>query len=118
MKRYIRSSMQLSDDEIVRKFEDAGLETTNNPREAIYLLRDGTLISGFYEGIRSEDHRCAECLFNDTNRYDPYFWDKLFETTGMAILHPETEKALIGKGQQLTEAQQEVLDELGYWVNR
>ena len=116
MKRYIRSAY-MTDSEIIDKFEENGLQTTRNPHHAIYLLRDGTMISGFYEGVRSEDHRCAECLLDDTDRYDPQFWDKLFEATGMILLHPETEKAMIGKGQTPTDAQNRVLDELGYWLN-
>ena len=107
----------IPDSKIKEKFLAEGLELTRNPHEAIFLLRDGSMISGFYEGVRSEDHRCAECLFDDTDRYDPHFWDKLFESTGMVVLHPETEKALIGRGQRLTEEQQAILDELGYWIN-
>ena len=116
MKRYIKCTY-MPDEEIIQKFGDEGIVTTHNPRHAIYLLRNGTLIDGFYQGVRSEDHRCAECLFDDFDRYDPHFWNKLLEATGMVILHPETEKALVGRGQQLTDAQQAVLDKLGYWVN-
>lgn len=118
MKRYIRcNSAYISDDEIVDRFQDDGIELTSNPKNAIYVLRDGRMIRGVYQGVRSEDHMCAECLFDDINRYDPYFWDKLFESTGMVRLHPETEKALIGRGQSLTYEQQNILDELGYWIS-
>ena len=118
MKRYIRcNSAYISDDEIVDRFKDDGLELTSNPQDAIYVLRDGRMIKGVYHGIRSEDHRCAECLFDDIDRYDPHFWDKLLEATGMVILHPETEKAVIGRNQSITYAQQQVVDKLGYWLN-
>ena len=70
-----------------------------------------------YQGVRSEDHRCAECLLDGVDRYDLHFWDKLFEATEMVILHPEIEVALIGKGQKLTYEQQQVIDELGYWID-
>ena len=115
MKLYIRcSSAYISDDEIVERFLDDGLSLTANPNNAIYILRDGRMIQGIYQGIRSEDHRCAECLFDDIDRYDPHFWDKLLEATNMVILHPEIEKAVIGRGQQITWEQQEVIDQLGY----
>ena len=117
MKRYIRcSSAYISDDEIVSRFIDDGLELTSNPKNAIYVLRDGRMIRGVYQGVRSEDHRCAECIFDDVDRYDPHFWDKLLEATEMVILHPETEKAVIGKGQRLTWEQQEIVEQLGYDV--
>ena len=76
------------------------------------------MIKGVYEGVRSEDHGCAECLFDDIDRYDKHFWDKLFEATGMVMLHPETEKAEIGYGQQLTWEQQQIIDKIGYWLSK
>ena len=113
MYRYIRAT-QMTDKEIKQRFAEDGLVTTHKPEEAIFLLRDGTLISGFYEGVRSEDHRCAECLLDDTDRYDSKFWNKLLEATGMIILHPETDKALMLYGQRLTADQENILDKISY----
>jgi len=111
MKKYIRCAY-MTDDEIVQRFAEDGIDTTSNPSDAIYILQDGRMIKGVYQGVRSEDHRCAECLFDDFDRYDPHFWDKLFEATGMVLVHPETNKALIGRGQSLTYEQEEILEKL------
>ena len=115
MKLYIHVTTDLSDSEILNRFEEAGIELTSDPFEAIYLLRNGKLISGgFYDGIRSEDHRCVECLFDDINRYSPNFWEECMKRTGMVILIPETEQAMMLKSQVLTTPQQKVLKQLNY----
>lgn len=116
MYRYIRA-VTLTDSEIMSRFRDIGLDTARDPRHAIYLLRDGSMISGFMEGVRSEDHRCAECLLDDTDRYDPKFWHKLLEATGMILLHPETDTAMMLYGQHITPEQEAVLDELSYVID-
>lgn len=119
MKRYIKSTtIQLSDTDIVDKFTDYGLETTSNPYDAIWLLRDGTLISGVYDSIRSEDHRCAECLIDDYDRYDPNFWEVLFDRTGMIALIPETHTAWLSPNQDITSKQQTILNKLDYELER
>lgn len=115
MKSYIHATTDLSDDEILNRFDEAGIELTTDPFEAIYLLRNGKLISGgFYNGIRSEDHICAQYLFNDIDRYTPDFWEKMMKRTGMVVLIPETEQAVMLKSQVLTTPQQKVLKQLNY----
>lgn len=119
MKRYIKTTVEyLTDSDIVDKFSESGLETTSNPYDAIWLLRDGTLINGVYDGVRSEDHRCAECLIDDYDRYDSDFWQVLFDRTGMIALMPETQTAWLSPGQNITSKQQAVLDEINYEVER
>ena len=62
----------LTNNQIIKMFKAEGVEITNNLKEAIYILSDGTLIGGmFYDGMRTEDHRIIEILFGDINRYTP-----------------------------------------------
>lgn len=85
----------ITDDEIVETLENEGFEMTNDPNDAIYVLRDGRMISGqIYYGVRGEDHRMIENLFNDIDRYDEKFWETAFERTGVLMLIPETRMAL------------------------
>lgn len=115
MKLYIHATHALSDEDIVEKFTDSGIELTTNPFEAIYLLRNGKLISGgFYDGVRGEDHRCVQCLFDDINRYSPNFWEECMKRTGMVILIPENRQAMMLKSQILTVPQQKILKQLNY----
>lgn len=109
--------LELSDKQIVEIFEDNGYDLTNNPNHAIYVLRNGSMIDGVFVGNnRSEDHRCAECLFDDIDRYDENFWSELFRRTSMVLLMPETETALKGKNQKLTPQQTKILEKLNYEI--
>ena len=93
--------------QIIKIFEDEGIETTDNINEAIYILTDGTLISGmFYDGMRTEDHRIIEILFDDIDRYTPNFWSIAHERTGMIQHVPETSYILKTVGQEVTTEQQ------------
>jgi len=97
----------ITNEEIIKKFEAEGIETTDNLAEAIYILSDGTLISGmFYDGSRTEDHRIIEILFDDINRYTPNFWSIAHERTGMVQHVPETSYILKTAGQEVTTEQQ------------
>ena len=97
----------LTNKQIIKMFETEGIETTDNLKEAIYILSDGTLISGmFYDGSRTEDHRIIEILFNDINRYTPNFWHIAHEITGMIQHVPETSYILKTAGQEVTTEQQ------------
>ncbi len=119
MKQYVKcTTSYLSDDEIVDRFVDYGLELTSEPEDAIWLLRDGTLICGVYEDIRSEDHRCAECLIDDLDRYDNNFWDEVFKRTGMIALVPETCTAWLSPSQHVTPKQKQILNYLHYDIER
>src|SRR5699024_4535169 len=97
----------LTNKQIIKMFEAEGVETTDNLAEAIYILSDGTIISGmFYDGSRTEDHRIIEILFNDINRYTPNFWSIAHERTGIIQHVPETSYILKTAGQDATTEQQ------------
>ena len=97
----------LTNKQIIKMFEDEGVETTDNLAEAIYILSDGTLICGmFYDGDRTEDHRIIEILFDDIDRYTPNFWSIAHERTGMIQHVPETSYILKTVGQDVTTEQQ------------
>ena len=97
----------LTNQQIIKMFEDEGVETTDNLEEAIYILSDGTLICGmFYDGDRTEDHRIIEILFDDIDRYTPNFWSIAHERTGMIQHVPETSYILKTVGQDVTTEQQ------------
>src|SRR5699024_5846749 len=82
---------KLKNEKIIKMFEIEGVETTDNLAEAIYILSDGTLISGmFYDGDRTEDHRIIEVLFDDIDRYTPNFWSIAHKHTGIIQHVPET----------------------------
>lgn len=98
----------LSNKKIIEMFEEEGIETTDNLEEAIYIMPDGTLISGmFYDGMRTEDHRIIETLFNDIDRYTPNFWEIAHKRTGMIQHVPETSFILIKQGQEPTPEQEQ-----------
>lgn len=103
--------MKLTNEQIIELFEAEGVETTEDINEAIYILDDGTLISGmFYDGMRTEDHRIIEVLFEDIDRYTKYFWEQAHERTGMIQHVPETSFILIKQGQEPTEEQKQYFD--------
>ena len=98
--------MKLTNEQIIEAFENEGIETTIDINEAIYILSDGTLISGmFYDGDRTEDHRIIEILFDDINRYDNDFWKLAHERTGMIQHVPETSYILKTVSQEVTTEQ-------------
>lgn len=97
----------LTNNQIIKMFEAEGVETTDNLAESIYILSDGTLISGmFYDGDRTEDHRIIEILFSDIDRYTPNFWSIAHERSGMIQHVPETSYILKTVGQGVTTEQQ------------
>lgn len=109
----------LSDRDIVDRFEDEGFSTTNNPRDALYVLRDGTLIDGFYgTDTRMEDHRMVEVLFDDMDRYTDGFWEEMYDRTKMVQLIPETKTAIVfsNSTNDITEKQKKIIKSLGYMV--
>lgn len=104
---------QLTNEQIIELFEAEGVETTENLNEAIYILDDGTLISGmFFDDMRTEDHRIIEVLFDDISRYDNNFWEQAHERTGMIQHVPETSFILIKQGQEPTAEQEQYFDEV------
>jgi hypothetical protein len=90
-----------------------GIELTELPDHAIYILPDGSLIDGcFYDNERSEDHRLAESL-SEFDRYDGNrFWLDLFNNLNMIMLVPETKTILITKQQTITPEQTDQMNML------
>lgn len=102
---------KFTNDEIIELFEDEGVETTEDLNEAIYILDDGRMISGmFYDGMRTEDHRIIEVLFDDIDRYTEDFWQQAHERTGMIQHVPETSFILVKQGQEPTLEQEQYFD--------
>ena len=75
-----------------------GIELTQLPDHAIYILPDGSLIDGcFYDNDRSEDHRLAESL-SEFDRYDGNrFWLDLFNNLNMIMSVPLQISVEIGR---------------------
>lgn len=108
----------MTEEEIEEKIENAGYSMTDDPLNAIYVLPDGSMINGDFDcGMRGTDHRMIECIFDGRiNRYDPHFWDKVFEVTGAVMLIPESQEVLIPEEMKdsVTRLQWEVINEIGY----
>lgn len=101
----------LTNEEIIELFEAEGVETTESLDEAIYILDDGRMISGmFFDGMRTEDHRIIEVLFDDIDRYTKDFWEQAHERTGMIQHVPETSFILIKQGQEPTAEQKQYFE--------
>lgn len=80
----------LSCETIRNRLEEADRYMTDDPFSAIYALRDGSLVSGNYNGgVRCEDHNCMNAVI-DTDYYDRQFWHDVFSETGVLMLIPET----------------------------
>lgn len=109
--------MQLINNKIVDTItsEEEGYTLTEKANEAIYILSDGRMISGYEEGgnTRTIDHRMVECLM-ETDRYDNEFWEEVHARFKLVMLVPETKIALVKPGQKITDEQQNVLNELEY----
>lgn len=123
MTDYENKNGQVTDEQIKAYVEDYGYEMTDNLDEALYILRDGSMISGGYDmGIRGEDHNMIVDLIsegvekNKNSEGATNFWKALHQKTSLVRVVPETNSALIATGQQLTAPQRHVIDELGYKV--
>ena len=123
MTDYENKNGQVTDEKIKAYVEDYGYEMTDNLDEALYILRDGSMISGGYDmGIRGEDHNMIVDLISEGVEKDKNsegatnFWKALHQKTSLVRVVPETNSALIATGQQLTAPQRHVIDELGYRV--
>lgn len=123
MTDYENKDGQVTDEQIKAYVEDYGYEMTDNLDEALYILRDGSMISGGYDmGIRGEDHNMIVDLIsegvekNKNSEGANNFWKALHQKTNLVRVVPETNSALIATGQQLTAPQRHVIDELGYKV--
>lgn len=123
MTDYENKNGQVTDEQIKAYVEDYGYEMTDNLDEALYILRDGSMISGGYDmGIRGEDHNMIVDLISEGVEKDKNsegatnFWKALHQKTSLVRVVPETNSALIATGQQLTAPQRHVIDELDYRV--
>ena len=66
MTDYENKNGQVTDKQIKAYVEDYGYEMTDNLDEALYILRDGSMISGGYDmGIRGEDHNMIVDLISE-----------------------------------------------------
>lgn len=89
--------------------EDAA--TTEDINQAIFIMKDGTLIDGEFDcGIRGDDHNELLDYFNGMN------WEELHQQLDIVRLVPETKFALIGKGQELNQVQQDLLNDSNYQI--
>lgn len=102
------------------------LSFTDDPTRAIYLFPNGEMIDGWskeariYGGTRDSDHgNSIQGLIPNLNRYvnSDEFWIKYFEKLNFVLLVPETGVAIYAYNQELTKAQQLVLEELDYQVD-
>lgn len=88
----------VSDEQIRTRMETAGYGETHDPLKAIFLMRDGGLVSGYDPmqlGDRIVDHRCIEnCFADGFNRYADRFWEEALARTGMVMLVPETKEVV------------------------
>ena len=103
----------MDDKKILEILESEGLDTTLDPQQAIYILRNGALINGdFVSGYRANDHRMIEVVMENTNRYDPNFWSKVHSELGVVMLVPETKEVLVMENQVLTPQQKNIVKAL------
>lgn len=109
----------LSDDQIKAWIEDEDLEFTDEPTESLFILRDGSMVSGGYDsGIRGEDHNSLTTILEDQgiSFQDPEIWAKIHDATGVVRVVPESDKVLVMEGQELTAAQAAIIDDLQFDV--
>ena len=106
--------MKISDQKLKQRATDADLTLTQDPADAIFLMRDGTGISGEMEmGVRGLDHNSITSLVEpEIKSGEPNYWAKIHAATDMVRLVPETNTALIMEGQTLTLAQRSTIEEL------
>lgn len=107
------------------------LSFTDDPTRAIYLFPNGEMIDGWskearlYGEPRDSDHgNSIQGLipnlkrYEDTDKFDSdKFWITCFEKLNFVLLVPEEGLAIFAYNQNLTEAQECVLEELNYQVD-
>ncbi|WP_304841987.1 hypothetical protein [Dubosiella newyorkensis] len=105
----------MTDAEIKNILEECDYKLTENSREAIYILRDGSMIDGeIFEGSRTNDHQMIECFMENIDRCHKDFWSRVHTDLGVVMLVPEYKTYMVMEGQKITEQQKEVLKELDY----
>lgn len=94
--------------------EEQDLQFTHNPADAIFLTKDGKLISGKsqynQESIRDVDHRVLEYLV-DISRYSKNFWKDAIDVSGFVMIVPENKQIMLALDQVLTDKQNYILNE-------
>lgn len=95
---------------------EAEVNTTDNILEAIWILGDGTMLSGDFDcGSRGTDHRVIESVVEDFDRYDGQaFWDHVHEAYDAIRLVPEAMLALIKPFQTIGAEQRDFVEANGY----
>lgn len=104
----------MTDEEIKNFMEEWGYEQTDDPHDAIFVMRDGSMVSGEYDpytGDRGLDHNIMADVLDDQGipNSDPEIWAHIHQETGMVRLNPELHSALVMKDQELTDQQQSVI---------
>ena len=90
------------------------VETTDNIDDAIFIMNDGTLVSGEFDcGTRGVDHNELKSYFNN----DPS-WEEIHKVLHIVRLVPESHVALINKGQVLNSKQKALLKGSSYDVEK
>mgnify|MGYP000117048333 CR=1 FL=1 len=101
---------KISNENLKNIMKENDFLTTNSLSHSIFMLKDGTMINGFIEGIRCIEHReVAESFITDIDRNNSNFWPTLHKRTGIIMVSPETNKILIMKDQELSKHQKEVI---------
>ena len=118
----------LVSDEAAKKYfeEECDMGVVEDEGVALYVLRDGTMIGDPNDqewGERGTDHRAAMGMISEgkdfyTGGDTERAWAALHAKTGMIRYVPESGEALIAEGQDLTDAQQEFVQETGASVDR
>ncbi|MDF0320927.1 hypothetical protein O0M08_11035 [Staphylococcus pseudintermedius] len=103
----------MNNTKIIRLLEEEGIEITENIEEAIYIMADGCLISGMFNGgVRGIDHRIIESLFDDIDRDSDDFWGEALKRTHFVMCVPETNAIILKNNQVITGEQIKVIDQL------
>ena len=107
--KYLNLNDNLKNDLIADEDEET---FTNNIDEAIFILNDGSLVSGeFYDGIRNLDHNSIKSRFEPKTS-----WKKLHDTYNFIRLVPETKTALISGSQVISENVKNMLNLSSYEI--
>lgn len=103
---------------------ESGIQLTDHLSTAMYLLPDGSMIDGEFDGpYRGQDHRA---IFAAVDNYPDYYevsnpgelWDRLHKEYKLVRLVPESNTALIKNHQRLTEEQKQILANSSYEIEK
>ena len=102
---------------------EGGLEVHDDLSRAMYLLPDGSMIDGEFDGgMRGQDHRAIFVAVDYPDYYTVSntmeLWDRLHKEYRLVRLVPESNTALIKGRQQLTDIQKAVLNQSSYEIEK